>query len=73
MWQRATTKETELAAAIEKAKEMLYDRQALKRQNLPVVTRKFRVIANLAMQRMDDEIANGHGTNTDMLTSIELE
>ena len=32
-----------------------------KRSNLPVITRKFRDVAKLANQRMQDEIANGSG------------
>jgi len=60
-WQRATTKETDLATAKIKANELLIEAEIRKRSNLPVVTRKFRDIARLAVQRMEDELSNGSG------------
>lgn len=60
-WQRATTKERELARAKERAHELLIEAEIRKRQNLPVITRKFRSIAALAIKRMEDEVKAGAG------------
>ncbi len=60
-WQRATTKERDLAQAKERAHELLIEAEIRKRQNLPVVTRKFRNIAALAIKRMEEELKSGAG------------
>lgn len=72
-WQRKSTGESDLEAAKKKAQEFLYDTQALKRLNLPVVTRKFRDIAKLATKRLEDEAANDRGLrkHKDYLTVID--
>ena len=61
VWQRATTKESKLPAAKVKAKELMIEAEIRKRSNLPVVTRRFRDIAKLAIERMDKEEASGKG------------
>jgi|FLOH01.1.fsa_nt_gi hypothetical protein len=53
-WQRASTREEELKDAIAQAKDLLYAAVARKRDNVPVVTRKFRSIARRALQRLED-------------------
>ncbi len=60
-WQRTTTKETELKKAQDVAQELLIAAEIRKRDNLPVVTRRFRDIAKLAIKRMEDELAAGNG------------
>lgn len=60
-WQRATTKETDLEKAKVKADELRVEAEIRKRSNLPVITRKFRSIAKLAIERMQHEIASGNG------------
>lgn len=60
-WQRKSTGEKDLKKAKEKAKEFLYDAQALKRIGHPVVTRKFRDMAKLAVKRLEEEAANNRG------------
>ena len=72
-WQRKSTGESDLEAAKMKAQELLYDAQALKRLGLPVVTRKFRDIAKLAIKRLEDEAANDRGLrkHKDYLTVID--
>ncbi len=60
-WQRASTKETDLVAAKEVANNLLITAEIRKRDNLPVITRKFRDVAKLAIKRMKQEIANGKG------------
>lgn len=61
VWQRASTKERNLKDAKEVAKELWITAEIRKRDNLPVVTRKFRDVAKLAIQRMEQRIANGDG------------
>lgn len=60
-WQRTTTKETVLKKAVERAKRLLIEAEIRKEKNLPVVTRRFRDIAKLAIDRMDQELQNKQG------------
>lgn len=60
-WQRTTTKEVDLQKAIERAKRLLIEAEVRKAQNLPVVTRRFRDMANLAIERMEQELKSGKG------------
>jgi len=61
IWQRATTNETNLNAAIVKARELQVDAEVLKRNNVPIATRYVRNVAKLAIDKMEDEIARGVG------------
>lgn len=61
VWQRASTKERKLKDAKDVAKELKITAEIRKRDNLPVITRKFRDVAKLAVQRMEQKIANGEG------------
>lgn len=61
VWQRASTKERKFKDAKEVAKELKITAEIRKRDNLPVITRKFRDVAKLAVQRMEQKIANGDG------------
>ncbi len=56
VWQRATTKETNLEKAKEAAHELLVAAEVRKKNNLPIVTRRFRDVANLAIERMEQEL-----------------
>lgn len=60
-WQRATTNERDLAKAKVKAKELMIEAEIRKRSNLPVVTRRFRDVAKLAIERMQQELKSGKG------------
>ena len=60
-WLRASTKETQLSKAKEAAKRLLIKAEIRKHDNLPVVTRKFRDVAKLAIKRMEEELTNGTG------------
>lgn len=60
-WQRASTKERELVKAKERAHELLIEAEIRKRSNIPVVTRRFRDVAKLAIKRLDDKIASKQG------------
>jgi integrase len=61
VWQRASTKERKLNEAKEVAKELKITAEVRKRANLPVITRKFRDVAKLAVQRMEQKLENGEG------------
>jgi len=61
LWQRATTKEADLKKAKAKAKEIMVEAEIRKRSNLPVITRKFKSVALLAIQRMEQETASKKG------------
>lgn len=60
-WQRTTTKETDLKKAIEKAKRLLIEAEVRLASNIPVITRRFRDVAKLAIERMQQELATGKG------------
>ena len=61
VWQRASTKERKLKDAKEVAKSIKIRAEIRKHDNLPVITRKFRDVAKLAVQRMEQKLANGDG------------
>lgn len=60
-WQRATTKESDFKKAVERAKRLLIEGEIRKEKNLPVITRKFRDIGKLAVERMKDELNGNNG------------
>lgn len=61
VWQRASTKERELDKAKAIADGLRIEAEIRKRSNLPVVTRKFRDIAKLAIERMNSTPAGTRG------------
>ena len=61
IWQRASTKQRNLKLAKQAARELMIEAEIRHRSNLPVVTRRFRDVAKLAIQRMDAETANKQG------------
>jgi len=60
-WIRATTKETKLDLAVVKAKELLIEAEIRKRSGIPVVTKRFKDIAQLAIDRMERDLQGGLG------------
>ncbi len=60
-WFRASTREYKFDLAVHKAKELLIEAEIRKRSNIPVVTRRFKDIAVLAVKRMQDEKRAGTG------------
>ncbi len=60
-WLRATTKERDFEKAKVKARDLMIEAEFLKRNNLPVVTRRFRDVAKLALERMAQEEEAGKG------------
>ena len=63
-WLRASTHCVDLQPAIKRANELLIEAEIRKRSNLPVITRKFRDVASLAIERMETELANNAGKVT---------
>ena len=61
VWQRASTKERDLTKAKARAHELRMEAEIRRRSNLPVITRKFRDVARLAVERLEHEIAVGKG------------
>lgn len=61
VWQRASTKHSDLKKAKARAHELRMEAEIRKRSNLPVITRKFRDVARLAVERLEHEIAVGKG------------
>jgi integrase len=61
VWQRATTKQRDFGKARAKAKELMMEAEIRKRANLPFITRKFRHVAKLAIERMRQEVTSGRG------------
>ena len=61
VWLRASTKQRDLKLAKQAARELMIEAEIRKRSNLPVVTRRFRDVAKLAIQRMDAETASKNG------------
>lgn len=61
IWQRASTKQHDLTKAKDAAKRLLIEAEIRKQSNLPVITRRFKDVAKLAIQRMNNEIASGRG------------
>ena len=61
VWQRASTKQHDLKKAKAAARDIQLTAEIRKRDNLPVVTRKFRHVAELAKKRMDDDTKAGRG------------
>jgi integrase len=55
VWQRVSTKEVDLKKAKERAKEIFIAAEIRKKENIHVVTRKFRHCAILAIDRMNQE------------------
>jgi integrase len=60
-WIRTTTKETKFDIAVVKAKELLVEAEIRKRSGIPVVTKRFKDIAMLAIDRMERDMRGGLG------------
>lgn len=61
VWQRASTDERNLSNAKKVAKKLMIEAEIRLQSNLPVITRRFRDVAKLAIKRMEDELAAGKG------------
>lgn len=63
-WLRATTKAEKLKEAKDNATKIVTRAWFRESEGLPVVNKKFKAVANLAIKRMEDELANGQGKAT---------
>lgn len=61
IWQRKSTKEQDFKAAEQVAHDLLLEAEFRKKNNLPVVTRKFKDVAKLAIKRLENDINSGNG------------
>jgi integrase len=60
-WQRASTKETDIRQAKAAAKRLMIEAEIRLKSDLPVITRRFRDVAKLAVQRLQHELDAGGG------------
>jgi integrase len=60
-WLRTTTKEEDLKLAKAKAVDLVTNAWFRQRNNLPIVNKRFKTVANLAIKRMEEEIAAERG------------
>ena len=60
-WYRATTNEYELDNAIRSANMVLIEAHIRKKLNVAPVSKRFRDVAHLAIERLENEMANGEG------------
>ena len=63
-WERTSTKCTELAAARQRATELVTEAWFKERHSLPVVNKRFKSVAKLAIRRMEDLAAAGQNKAT---------
>ncbi len=64
IWQRKSTKEQDFKAAEQVAQRLLIEAEIRKQSNLPVLTRKFKDVAKLAIKRLENDLASGNGKAT---------
>ncbi len=63
-WERTSTKCTDLAEARRRAAELLTEAWFKERNGLPVVNKRFKSVARLAIKRMDELVKSGRGKAT---------
>ena len=63
-WLRTTTKEDDLSKAKSKAVDLVTNAWFRERNELPILSKRFKTVANLAIKRMEEEIAHGYGKAT---------
>lgn len=63
-WERTSTKCTELAEARRRATELVTEAWFKERNGLPVVNKRFKSVARLAIKRMDELAKSGRGKAT---------
>jgi integrase len=63
-WLRATTKQAELTDAKAAAVELVMNAWYRAKNDLPVITKRFKSVANTAIKRMEAALAAGHGKVT---------
>lgn len=63
-WLRGTTKQSKLADAKKAAVELIVDAKFREKNDLPVLNKRFKAVANLAIKRMNELNAAGQGKPT---------
>ena len=63
-WLRSTTKKSTLEEAKQAAVDIVTNAWFREKNDLPIVNKRFKHVANLAIKRMDDLLANGQGKVT---------
>lgn len=63
-WLRTTTKKSNLEEAKQAAVDIVTNAWFREKNNLPIVNKRFKHVANLAIKRMEDLLANGQGKVT---------
>ena len=63
-WLRSTTKQSELAEAKQAAVDIIMNAWFREKNNLPIVNKRFKHVANLAIKRMQDLLDNEQGKVT---------
>lgn len=58
-WQRTSTKEYDINKAKTKAKDLMVEAEIRKRNNIPVITRRFSDIAKLVVKKMREDVLVG--------------
>lgn len=61
-WQRTSTKQYDVIKAKVKAKDLMVEAEIRKRNNIPVITRRFSDIAKLVVKKMSEDVAVGANT-----------
>jgi len=61
-WQRTSTKQYDISKAKVKAKDLMVEAEIRKRNNIPVLTRRFGDIAKLVVKKMREDVAVGANT-----------
>lgn len=62
-WQRTSTKEYDINKAKTKARDLMIEAEIRKRNNIPVVTRRFGAIAKQVVKKMREDLALGINAN----------
>lgn len=63
-WERQTTKCEDLAAAKQRATDMVIDARFKEKHSLPIVNKRVKSVAKLAIRRLEGLIASGRGKST---------
>ena len=63
-WERQTTKCEDLAAAKQKATDIVLDARFKEKNSLPIVNKRVKSVAKLAIRRLEGLIASGRGKAT---------
>ena len=63
-WLRSTTKQADLDEAKSVATELIMNAWFREKNDMPIVNKRFKAVANIAIKRMEDALAAGQGKVT---------